>query len=83
MLGVDGKVERGRCDALHEDNKVHSIARLAERAGMATGLVTTTRVTHATPAALYAHAPDRHWESDADVTSCKHVPDIGTWLSNT
>jgi alkaline phosphatase len=33
-------------------------------AGKATGLVTTTRITHATPAALYAHSADRYWESD-------------------
>lgn len=27
--------------------------------------MTTTRVVHATPAALYAHSPDRRWECDA------------------
>lgn len=31
------------------------------------GIVTTTRVTHATPAAAYAHSADRKWEADADV----------------
>ena len=40
---------------------------LADSAGMATGIVTTTRITHATPAATYAHSPDRNWESDADL----------------
>jgi hypothetical protein len=35
--------------------------------GKAVGLVTTTRVTHATPAALYAHTPERNWENDADI----------------
>ncbi|CAG2112266.1 unnamed protein product, partial [Medioppia subpectinata] len=29
-----------------------------------TGIVTTTRVTHATPAALYSHSASRYWESD-------------------
>lgn len=29
--------------------------------------MTTTRVTHASPAGLYAHTGDRDWESDADV----------------
>src|SRR5690606_11716643 len=29
--------------------------------------VTTARLTHATPAALYAHSPDRNWESDAQL----------------
>lgn len=32
-----------------------------------TGFVTTTRVSHATPAALYAHSADRRWECDADM----------------
>ncbi len=36
----------------------------AERAGLSTGVVTTARVTHATPAAAWAHSPDRNWESD-------------------
>ncbi|KAJ8892565.1 hypothetical protein PR048_005146 [Dryococelus australis] len=34
-------------------------------AGKATGVVTTTRITHATPAALYGHAPSRYWEDDS------------------
>ena len=34
----------------------------AQRAGKDTGFVTTTRVTHATPASLYAHSADRDWE---------------------
>src|SRR5690606_2054335 len=37
---------------------------LAASSGMATGVVTTTKVTHATPAATFAHAADRGWESD-------------------
>lgn len=40
---------------------------LADSAGMATGVVTTTRLTHATPAATYAHVPERNWENDTDV----------------
>ena len=35
--------------------------------------MTTTRITHATPAATYAHAGERNWESDTDVA--KDVPD--------
>src|SRR3546814_814959 len=38
---------------------------LAASSGMATGVVTTTKVTHATPAATFAHVADRGWESDA------------------
>ena len=30
-----------------------------------TGFVTNSRLTHATPAALYGHSPSRYWECDA------------------
>ncbi len=43
-------------------------ADLAEKAGMSTGIVTTTRITHATPAAVYGHAQNRGWESDGDIS---------------
>ncbi|KAH1021323.1 hypothetical protein HUJ04_010854 [Dendroctonus ponderosae] len=43
-----------------------------------TGIVTNTRITHATPAALYGHAPSRYWEDDSKVPpasrkSCKDL----------
>ncbi|XP_022257109.1 alkaline phosphatase, tissue-nonspecific isozyme-like [Limulus polyphemus] len=46
--------------------------------GKATGLVTTTRVTHATPAAMYAHSASRYWESDDKMpegsrSTCKDI----------
>ncbi len=33
-------------------------------ADLSTGVVTTTRITHATPGGTYAHTPSRDWESD-------------------
>ena len=63
-----------------EDSKVKSILMLADEAGMSTGLVTTTRVTHASPSSLYAHSPNRDWENDAalkdatdDASTCKDI----------
>ena len=38
--------------------------QLADSAGMATGIVSTARLTHATPAATWAHSPNRDWEND-------------------
>lgn len=35
--------------------------------GKSVGIVTTTRVQHATPAATYAHTASRKWYSDADM----------------
>jgi alkaline phosphatase len=42
-----------------------TLVEIAESAGLSTGVVTTARLTHATPAATYAHSPERDWESDA------------------
>lgn len=39
----------------------------AEARNMETGIVTTARLTHATPAAVFANVPYRNWESDADL----------------
>lgn len=35
--------------------------------GKSVGIVTTTRVQHASPAAAYAHSVSRSWYSDADL----------------
>lgn len=40
-----------------------TLGQLARARGMGVGVVTTTRITHATPAALYAHEPARDWEA--------------------
>ena len=41
------------------------------------GVVTSARITHATPAAAYAHTPDRTWETDLDAPQvdqgCKDI----------
>ena len=37
------------------------------------GVVTTTRVTHATPASLYGHSAHRTWESDIDLNEEKNT----------
>lgn len=37
--------------------------------GKSVGVVTTTRVQHASPSASYAHSADRDWYSDSDLSS--------------
>ena len=39
--------------------KLKTIVEIAEEKGLATGIVTTSSVTHATPASFYAHQPKR------------------------
>jgi len=41
---------------------------LAASRGFATGVVTTTRVTHATPGATFTHVPERNWENDTELS---------------
>lgn len=61
-VGVNHKVKSRQC---HSDTSTHvsSIMSWAQTRGMWTGIVTTTRVTHATPAGSYAHSGHRDWES--------------------
>jgi alkaline phosphatase len=58
---ANGKNTVGRCT---NGQAVPSLAELAKRRGMAVGVVTTTRVTDATPGAVYAHVCHRGMEHD-------------------
>ncbi|NXB96583.1 PPBT protein, partial [Vidua chalybeata] len=65
-LGVSAGVTRDRCNTT-KGQEVTSILRWAKEAGKAVGIVTTTRVTHATPSAAYAHSANRDWYSDGEM----------------
>ena len=65
-ISVAQSAERGDCTAALAAPLL-SLWELAAASGMGTGVVTTTRVTHATPAATFAHAPERNWENDTDL----------------
>lgn len=77
MIGVSDEVQRGDCDFQHA--KLDSLLYQASRAGLKTGIITTTRVTHATPAATFAHVTDRNWESSVS-DECESVKDIALQL---
>ena len=66
VIGMNETVKWGYCSSETSERRATSLLALAEMAGMSTGIVTTTRVTHATPASSYAHSADRGWESDGD-----------------
>jgi alkaline phosphatase len=59
---------------------LRTILERAEERGMATGVVTTARLTHATPAANYAHVAHRDWEADKDLPAGATVKDIARQL---
>lgn len=65
-IGVDSRAPSADC-AASKGTEVESLATLAKRRGKAAGVVTTTRITHATPAAAYAHTPHRDWEADSNL----------------
>ena len=66
VIGLDEDVRRGDCASAAGNDLVNAL-ELAEIAGMATGIVSTARLTHATPAATYARSADRNWEDDSDL----------------
>uniref|UniRef100_A0AAJ7WKU4 Alkaline phosphatase n=1 Tax=Petromyzon marinus TaxID=7757 RepID=A0AAJ7WKU4_PETMA len=76
-VGLSAAARRSECTTAN-GNEVTSILRWAKDAGKSTGIVTTTRVSHATPSAAYAHSVERDWYSDANlpadaVGKCKDI----------
>ncbi|VDI14401.1 alkaline phosphatase [Mytilus galloprovincialis] len=65
IVGFNDKVTEGNCSAETEENKLKSILHHFNDAGRSTGVVTTARLTHATPASSYANSANRDWEYDA------------------
>ncbi|MAI37199.1 alkaline phosphatase [Alteromonas sp.] len=66
VIGVDEDIERGDCSTV-AGNELVTALELAEIAGKSTGIISTARITHATPAATYAKSADRNWEDISDM----------------
>ena len=82
VIGVDEDIERGVCSTVAGNELVTSL-ELAEIAGKATGLISTARITHATPAATYAKSADRNWEDNSDMPAGSDAcEDIASQLVN-
>lgn len=82
VLSVDETVGPDDFEAARKHGLV-TILEQAEQRGLATGVVTTTTVTHATPGACYAHVPNRDWENDANLSPAAReagFPDIARQL---
>ena len=71
-LSVSADVVRGN-DLTSDAQKLTTIAEQAKAKGLSVGIVTTARVTHATPGACYAHVSERNWECDTDFTTGNNV----------
>ena len=68
VIGVTEAIERGNCSTV-SGNELVTALELAEIAGKSTGVISTARITHATPAATYAKSADRNWEDISDMPS--------------
>ncbi|MDQ3617562.1 MAG: alkaline phosphatase, partial [Pseudomonadota bacterium] len=66
VINVGQQPLRGDCVGAQQAPLL-SLWELAAHAGLATGVVSTTRLTHATPAATFARAADRNWENDTEL----------------
>lgn len=65
VIGVDETIELDVCPGEDKSANIDSFFVSAQDEGKATGFVSTARVTHATPASLYAHSASRYWEDDS------------------
>ena len=82
LISVNQDVIRGDY-ATVAGNELTTILEIAEKRGKSTGVVSTTRITHATPAACYAHTADRDWEDDSNLpldAKTADFPDIARQL---
>ncbi len=63
IISVDDNVQRGFCNT-QIGHEAKTAWEMAAEKGLSVGVVSTARITHATPATTYAHAADRNWEND-------------------
>ncbi len=85
-LGYDSKAVYKEPSSVTPENEAVTVLQWAQDAGKDTGFVTTAKVTHATPAALYANSLERDWECDGDVEDkflAMGIKDIAWQLINT
>ncbi|XP_021054162.1 intestinal-type alkaline phosphatase [Mus pahari] len=81
-IGVSAAARFDQCNTTF-GNEVFSVMYRAKKAGKSVGVVTTTRVQHASPSGTYVHTVNRNWYGDADMPAsalqegCK---DIATQL---
>ncbi len=70
------KTINGSLSSLPDGRPLKTIFELAKERGLAVGCVTTTRVTHATPAAWYSHNPNRDDEDNIAIDALNLEVDV-------
>ncbi|MEO1960201.1 MAG: alkaline phosphatase, partial [Paracoccus sp. (in: a-proteobacteria)] len=79
LINVTENVAVSDCAAGLE-NGVRTFAEIAAEQGKSVGVVSTARITHATPAAVYARTANRDWEDNSDIPEGCAQPDIAVQL---
>ena len=64
LINLGENAITGDC-ASEADNRLTTFAEIVEGMGKSVGIVSTARLTHATPAAVYAKTAYRNWEAEA------------------
>ncbi|XP_075365192.1 intestinal-type alkaline phosphatase-like [Mycteria americana] len=65
-VGLSAAARLSQCNTT-AGNEVVSVLERARKAGKAVGIVTTTRVQHASPSGTYAHVVNRNWYADSSM----------------
>jgi alkaline phosphatase len=63
VIGLDESTEYDDFNKDGDGRRLRTLLEMAKARGMKTGVVSTARITHATPAATYAHINDRNDEN--------------------
>lgn len=80
MINVDETVGVGDC-ANMAGHELKTFAEIVSEAGKSVGVVSTARITHATPAAVYAKTANRDWEDNSKLPEgCTAQEDIAAQL---
>ncbi len=80
VIGVDETARRSECADVDAASVELFGETVAADMNKSVGVVSTARITHATPAAVYAHAADRNFEDDSQLPEGCTVPDIAAQL---
>lgn len=75
MVNIAASVPRYACEYDRNASDFDGLLKWAQEAGKSTGIITTTKITHATPAGAYANSANRYWENDVEVAASDCDPE--------
>ena len=79
LINVTDNVDVGDCAAALESG-VKTFAEIVTEMGKSVGVISTARITHATPAAVYGRSADRDWEDDTQIPEGCEQDDLAMQL---